>query len=483
MEPILYDYECVPTIEAFTRCKAFKKALIGPFGSGKSSGCVINLVELGQDQAPSTRDGVRRIRVAAVRNSYPQLRDTTIKTVHDWLPPKLFGTWRSTDHDYVINKLTAPDGTPVEITIMFRALDKPEHVSNLLSMELTYAWFNEAREIPKVIVDAMEGRVGRFPSRKEGGCSHFGLLFDTNPPDTDHWFYKMFEEDKQPNTEIFHQPSGLSPDAENLINLPPFDGSNTYYTNLMQGKDDNFIKVYIHGEYGYSSDGKPVYVNYKDSLHCAKEELKPIPGLPLILGFDFGLTPACAIGQLSPKGQLRILDEVIADDMGIRRFAREKLKPYMFTNYRRFELVGAGDPAGVKRADTDERTCYMELKDAGFPMVPAHSNAPLTRINAVDNYLTKLYMGEPGFVLSPKCKVLRKGFIDGYRRRRMQISGMEVYTDEPEKNEYSHPHDALQYLCLYIDRFSIKQTRTAMAKAKALNYPKMTKAVAALAYT
>ncbi len=50
--------------------------------------------------------------------------------------------------------------------------------------------------------------------------------------------------------------------------------------------------------------------------------------------------------------------------------------------------------------------------------------------------------------LDPRCGVLRKGFNGGYKYRRVQVSGDERFTDEPNKNRYSHPHDALQYAAL-----------------------------------
>lgn len=56
--------------------------------------------------------------------------------------------------------------------------------------------------------------------------------------------------------------------------------------------------------------------------------------------------------------------------------------------------------------------------------------------------------GQPGFLLSRSCKTLRKGFCGGYKYERIQVSGDERYRDKPCKNRYSHPHDALQYLCL-----------------------------------
>ena len=42
----------------------------------------------------------------------------------------------------------------------------------------------------------------------------------------------------------------------------------------------------------------------------------------------------------------------------------------------------------------------------------------------------------------------RKGFLGGYQYRRLQTS-TERYTAVPDKNSYSHPHDALQYACTY----------------------------------
>jgi len=41
--------------------------------------------------------------------------------------------------------------------------------------------------------------------------------------------------------------------------------------------------------------------------------------------------------------------------------------------------------------------------------------------------------------------MLRKGFINGYVFKRMSITGDERYQDKPNKNKYSHPHDAQHY--------------------------------------
>jgi hypothetical protein len=54
--------------------------------------------------------------------------------------------------------------------------------------------------------------------------------------------------------------------------------------------------------------------------------------------------------------------------------------------------------------------------------------------------------GHPGFLISREgAPVTRKGFINGYHFKRMSISGEERYQDKPNKNRFSHPHDATQY--------------------------------------
>ena len=426
---IEYSYESVPTIKRFTESDKFVRGLVGPFGSGKSSACVVELVKLAHQQQPQS-DGIRRSRFAVIRNSYIQLRDTTIKTFHDWLPPKLFGEWWKSEHNYYITKFPG-----VHMEIMFRALDRPDQVANLLSAEYTAAWVNEAREVPWSVIDALQGRVGRYPGVKDGGCVGAGVIMDTNPPDTDSEWYRYFEERRPSNAAIFKQPSGRGKTAENIPHLPK-----GYYSNLEQGKDPDFIKVYIDGEYGYVKDGKPVYAEYNDSIHC--QECQPITDKPIRRGWDFGLTPAVTYSQLLPTGQWIVFDELCADSLGIDRFS-DAVISHTNESWRGFSFIDTGDPAGNQRAQTDERTCFEILKGKGL-QISAGEVSDTLRIEAVKKPLNTMIAGKPGFLLHPRCKMLRKGFLGKYRYRRLQTSD-ERYTDKPEKNEYSHPHDALQY--------------------------------------
>jgi len=56
--------------------------------------------------------------------------------------------------------------------------------------------------------------------------------------------------------------------------------------------------------------------------------------------------------------------------------------------------------------------------------------------------------GQAGFMIDQRCANLIKGFRGGYHYRRLQVSGAARHEERPDKNKFSHIHDALQYaLC------------------------------------
>jgi hypothetical protein len=445
---IIYDYEDVPTIRKFAQSNKRIRGLMGAFGSGKSSGCVMEIIRRAHEQAPSA-DGIRRSRWAVIRASYPQLKDTTIRTVMDWLPVSVFGEYSVTNHNYVITKFPG-----VHLELMFRALDRPEQVANLLSLELTGAWVNEAREVQWSIIEALDGRIGRYPGKKDGGCTWSGMILDTNPPDENSEWYKFFEVKRPSTAAIFKQPSGLSPQAENLKNL-----IKGYYTNLAIGKSDQYVRVYIEGKYGYTQEGKAVIEQYNDNTHVALSVIQPMEDRPLICGMDFGLNPTLILAQITPRGKLLILDE-FGGLGGLRQFCNNTLIPQMRMYYFGVPIQGGyGDPAGTSRGPTDESTCYEVLRDVGLrTILPCPTNDLLPRVAAVENLLTKMIDGEPALVLSPKCVMLRKGLNGGYHRQRVPGTQNE-FSDVPFKNIYSHYCDALQYLCLYVTDMKSRNKR------------------------
>jgi hypothetical protein len=412
---------------------------MGPVGSGKSSGCVIEILRKAQGQRKSP-DGIRRSRWAIIRNSYPELKTTTIKTWGQWAP---LAYGKLTQDSPIIHHIKTQE---LDMEVLFMALDREDDVKKLLSLELTGAWVNEAREVPKAIIDALTGRVGRYPAVNEGGCTWSGIIMDTNPPDDQSWWYALSEDEVPNGWGFFQQPSGDSAEAENLENLPP-----DYYERIKAGKDEDWIKVYVKGEYGYVTEGKPVYPMFRHSVHVAREPLIPNPNIALTLGADFGLTPSCIIAQKLIDGRWLIIDEVTSEDCGVIRFA-ETLAKYVQSTYPDHIVeCGYGDPAGNQRSGNDERTALDIMRAyTGFQWKPAPvpDNDLTIRLEAVKGAMNRMVDGNPGILLSPRCKTLIKGATSGYHYKAIRTGNGTQYHDTPAKNSYSHPHDALQYLLL-----------------------------------
>lgn len=452
-------------LKAFMKDNTFFRGIRGPVGSGKSVACCIEVFRRALQQEKNEQ-GIRRSRWAIIRNTNPQLRTTTIKTWLDWFPENDWGkfTW-SVPYTHMIKK------GDLELEVIFLALDRPEDVKKLLSLELTGIWINEAREVPKSIIDACTMRVGRFPSMREGGPTWTGVIADTNAPEEDHWWPIMSGEVPIPdhipreqakmlvkpdNWSFYVQPSGMveerdeegqvsaykpNPKAENRKNM-----MKSYYPNLIQGKTKSWIDVYVMNRLGMVQDGKPVYPSFSAEAHIAKEEIPIAAGLPVYVGLDFGLTPSATFGQ-KVRGRWFVQSEIVAVDMGIVRFA-EVLRNELATRFQACsETIIYGDPAGDFRAQTDESTPFQILRGAGLRAFPAPSNSVDLRIESVSSQLTKMSEGKPAFLLDRRCSMLIKGFEGGYSYKRMEVSG-ERYADKPDKNMYSHVHDALQYMML-----------------------------------
>lgn len=436
------NYVPSKTIKEFFASDAKMRVVMGPVGSGKSVGMCFEVLRRAMAQEPGA-DKLRRTRFAVVRETVRQLADTTIKTWLDWFPDGVCGHFMRTTKTYFL------EIGDIRCEVMFRALDDADDVANLNSLELTGAWFNECRDIDKHIVDAMSKRIGRYPSKKDGGPTWYGMWGDTNPPTIDTWWYYQMEhinpdDGVSPNDNgwvVFKQPSGRSPDAENIENLP--EG---YYDT--QGRADDYIRTFIDGLYGHSLAGTPVYKYFKPDYHISKHPLVAVKGSvrPIIVGMDLGLTPAAVIGQLDPRGRMLILGEAVGFDMGVQRFIRTKLKPVLAEKFSGAKIQIVCDPAGNQRQQGDEKSVVQLIEAEGFSVIPASTNNPTRRINAVDEYLMRNVDGDAAFLLDPSATSLKAAMMGGYR--------FHPKTGNIEKNNHSHVAEALQYLALHITDFA-----------------------------
>lgn len=428
----------------------------GPVGSGKSVASCLRLARHAYEQKPGP-DGVARTRFAIVRNTKPQLRDTTIKTWLSTFPESLYGQFLRGDNlSHVWSFKPKGYDYPIHAEFIFRALDDEKDVANLLSLEVTGFWLNECREASREIVSHLRARCRYLGGERPHTWS--GWIGDTNPWDTEHWLEDALVTNPREGWRHFRQPGGMDEDAENLSNLEQTDESRAlpfdhptrrdlgrqYYRRLLNDYTAEEARVYVHAQRGRTRTGKPIYTEYNDLTHCRPFELDP--KLPLRIGMDFGRTPAAVIAQRTATGAWRIRRELCGFDIGAKPFA-EQLKRYLAEYFPDFRVAQfTGDPSGEARDARDE-TVFELVNAVGFNAKAAPTNDPSLRIGAVQDALRRITEGSPALLIHPDCKMLRRACIDGYHYRRLKVAG-ERYHDEPDKNDWSHVAEALQYLLL-----------------------------------
>lgn len=434
------------------KSEAFMRLIAGPVGSGKTTGCIFELFRRACQQSPGA-DGLRHTRFAIVRQTLSQLKLTVLKDITSWLQDVC--AFKVSENTIYI------EFNDVRSEWVLIPLENPEDQQRLLSSQLTGTWMSEAIEMDVDLVAPISGRCGRYPSAQTGTPTWFGIIADTNMPPIGSPWHKVMEVDVPMDWQIFKQPSGLSDSAENLPYLVQTEDTikldvtdpiriaqgKKYYERLSNSKSPDWVKRYVHAEYGDDPSGTAVFrESFKMSFHVADEVL-PVVGHPLIVGLDFGRDPCAVITQMDHKGRLLILQEVIAEDIGLELQLRIGLRPALSTErYLGRPVAIIGDPAGMQRSTMYEETSFDLIKRAGFMAYPAPTNDLDPRLRAIEAFLLAQRDGGPAMVIDRgRCPTLIRALSGGYRYAKTK-AGQRKPT--PDKNSFSHVTDALQYACL-----------------------------------
>jgi hypothetical protein len=423
-----------PTCRRFAESDEFVRFIIGPVGSGKSTACVREIARraLRQKRGP---DGKRHSRFAVIRNTYSQLRDTTRKTFEEWIPHNL-GTWHEQRFAFTM------EFDDVECEVLFRALDRPEDVKKLLSLELTGAYINEAREIPKHVLDVLETRVGRYPSKAQGGASWFGIWADTNPWHSGHWGAKLFAKNL-PGYRSFRQPGGRAKNAENVENLP-----RDYYPRLCSGKDAEWVRVYVDGE-DATSDVGAIWGAWVADLEkrggiCAFDH--PLDGV--FTHWDLGRSDSTAIWfwRVNARGVPDVLDHYENSGQGLSHFfGVVDRKPYRYAKHF------LPHDARAKTLATQQSVLEQCVEHWGSDKVAITHD-----LSIADGISAARWVLEQPIQIHERCAVparFEHSGVDALREYRYEWDeDTQAFSTKPLHNWASHSADAFRYLSVEAKR-------------------------------
>lgn len=445
----------------------------GPIGSGTSSASCMRIWLQACEQEPDW-DGVRRSRWIVTRDTYKELRETTIKTWLDWFPESQWGgfmrsepgmhqlrqykngSWELRDHP-------SGDGTKVDCEVIFLAVPDADVAEQVCaSYEITGFFRNEGQFCEKAVIDELLSRCGRYPSMKNGpGATWYGGFIDLNAPREGHWIPYMrgdmdlpndFSEEERaafekPDDWLFLvQPPGLleargpggkivyqpNPAAENQKNL------RETYLDKIKGKSAEWIARRVLNKVGLYMDGKAVYPTFVEGEHVLDRDMSPTPGVPIVVGLDFGRDPAAAFMQ-NVNGMWVVLSELIGDNESAEKFA-PRVKNHLAQQYPGHDAMFFGDPRGADGGQNVETTAYDVFAAQGMRVQPATTdNNPEMRRSTFDRVLER----RNGFKVNPRCRTLKRGMAGGYHYR--PVKGFPgVYQEKPAKNRYSHIVEATE---------------------------------------
>jgi hypothetical protein len=470
-------------LQEFLLDRRFVSIIQGPLGSGKSRLCCARIMYHAQQQEPSRRDGLRKSRWAIVRNTFPDLKRTTIRTWLEVFPESLYGRFfwgQPPAHNIKFDD--------VRLECDFLALDKPEDVRKLRSGEYTGIWFNEVQYIPKELFDEATSRVDRYPAQSEGGPTWTGVIADCNAPEEDHWLALMTGQIDLPEGLTDEERAGLvwpqewgfymqppalletfdahgvvtayrvNPDAENQKWLSP-----QYYQRQVVGKSRAWIDSRLMNRVTIFAEGSAVWPMFRPEFHVSREVLQVQPGIDVWVGMDFGRQPAAVFAQ-QINNRVFHQHELIGFNEGATTFA-PKVKRLLDQLYPGSPVHIFGDPKGRDKGQTDERTAYEIFAANGMIVQPApvKNNMIETRIEAVGSLLNDNPSGIPRFVLSPRCRTLKAAMAGKYYWK--GVGSLR----EPEKNKHSHIADAEQYLALGLGEGRVMTGRPQFIRSLPLN--------------
>lgn len=441
-----------PVATEFLESDGRRRVILGPFGSGKSVACCVEIMRRARAQAPSA-DGVRRTRWAIVRNTYPDLKNTTVKTWRDWWGDR-FGVFSRVAPFVHHLKYGLNDGTKVDCEVIFLAMDDEADAKKFLSLELTGIYFNELRELKRGLIEAGDGRLGRYPAMKDGGPTWYGMIADSNMPDEDHWIYPLAEEGKGEGWAFFRQPGAVikqgerwiqNPSAENLSNLTP-----AYYTGQLAGKSDTWISVHLAAEYGRLPLVGAYFAEELTAIERAGRicDVNASPDLPVHTFWDIGVSDYMSIwlGQAVGdawnfihfyENQGQAIDHYVSYLR--ERAARER---WTFGDHvwpHDGAHRDAGILGGLSRADV---FASLGLKS---PVIMPRRASPGDWIDA-----TRLFLRTCRF----NREACRTGLVHLRKYSKRFEPRRNVYLNDPRHDEHSHAADAFQIAALGRTRVS-----------------------------
>lgn len=380
------------------------------------------------------------LRVLGMRHTYDEINDT------------IFGDAKRFASTHAIDNTTTEDppqlALPNDSLLMFRSTKRDEKPgqdksSSLQGMEFGACILEEADRIPEYVLDTVITRLS------QSGLVRPWILIICNPPGKNHWIYnRFFRPDPTTGKMRPNHHAIFYPLKDNAHNLRP-----GYVEDLQREliSSPSRYQRFFEGRFTQPITGKALFKKYFRYDTHVIENLHPIPGHPLWVGFDFGYVhPAVVVCQEDPETlQVKVLWEYMGNETMLEEFVQD-VKRRIASRFKGFETIFFVDPHGRARNEHTGKSSIGILRDMGIH--PFFKDTDVTvglsiLATMMYTYAHEVVPAQPMLMLNSTCVELIDGFTFGYTQDpRKHTDGSDDELSPYKDGYYEHLMDALRYV-------------------------------------
>ena len=216
-----------------------------------------------------------------------------------------------------------------------------------------------------------------------------------------------------------------------------------------------------------SMAGKKIYPEFSSKSHVSFVSLIPVEPVHVIRGWDnTGLSPAVVLTYMDVQ-QFRVFKEFVFRDVDIRDATEAVITWCQMNLHPRCTYSDYCDPAGKNRDSIKmSAKTYITIKARELGMdIRLQDGIQNTDIrwSSVRGRLSRVFNGEPAFLIDNSCDNLITGFMGAYCYKEM-VGMPGVFLKKADKSSgYADSHDALQYICtrIFITNEAIRSAEVA----------------------
>lgn len=474
MTALTINYVASPTIGRFIGSERFYNVCIGSRGCGKSSAGLMRTII--HAQAHPKR--YHPLTWALVRDTRKNIGLTVARTIRHWCPEP-YAKWRGKPEEPESCTIFVEERPLVHFD--FFGVNSPADHDRFQSYEASGGvWIEEPCPLAtntefiasgvaeSVLATAVTSvRSAPFPS----------IQLTMNPPSADHWTAQLWHlpgfeaagdlealmpTSQQQEREKIRENSAffMVPSSENAAEreTPGYAERNRQIL-LATGRTDLFARL-VEGRLGYAQVGERVTPEFNAS-HLSPG-LVPLPSLPMILSFDYGLNPSCIAAQVSSQGALLIHRAWTRQNVGMKQLLQQDIHPWL-TQQSTNQWWYCGGPEANEReqSDSEETALRMILRTLG---PAAYRPGPVSwsaRRDALHDALTRTPNGLPWVRVNPQGAALLVRALDGGWHYPTDSAGRVRNEGQPnKKSQWDHLGDAFAHLCAVLLRKTDSQSRS-----------------------